>query len=78
MTEQELRALVRDAITRHGMGVPSEPRPDVSVGRPTAIWRAHLSHAQFVLPAGMDTDGPCLIEPAVACNHCGFCKTYGH
>ena len=30
------------------------------------------------LPAGMDTDGPCMIEPAVACNHCGYCKSYGH
>ena len=78
MTEQELRALVRDAIARHGLGAPAEPRPDASVGRSTAILGAHLSHAQFVLPSGMDTDGPCLIEPAVACNHCGFCKSYGH
>ena len=78
MTEQELRALVRDAIARHGQGALAEPRPDASVGRFAPILRAHLSHAQFVLPAGMDTDGPCLIEPAVACNHCGFCKSYGH
>lgn len=77
MTEQELRALVRDAIARHGQGSLPEPRPDASVGR-SAMLRAHLSHAQFVLPSGMDTDGPCLIEPAVACNHCGFCKSYGH
>ena len=78
MTEQELRALVRDAIARHGMGTSSEPRPHAGVVRPVAVMRAHLSHAQFALPAGMETDGPCLIEPAVACNHCGFCKSYGH
>ena len=78
MTEQELRALVRDAIARHGQLSPAEPRPDAGAGRPVAMLRAHLSHAQFVLPAGMDTDGPCLIEPAVQCNHCGFCKSYGH
>jgi hypothetical protein len=78
MTEQELRALVRDAIARHGQLAPAEPRPDASVGRPAALLRAHSSHAQFILPAGMDTDGPCLIEPAVQCNHCGFCKSYGH
>ena len=78
MTEQELRTLVRDAIARHGHLPPGEPRPDASAGRPVAILRAHASHAQFVLPVGMDTDGPCLIEPAVACNHCGYCKSYGH
>ena len=77
MTEHELRALVRDAIARHGQFSPAEPRLDASAGRP-ALLRAHLSHAQFVLPVGMDTDGPCLIEPAVQCNHCGYCKSYGH
>jgi hypothetical protein len=31
------------------------------------------------LPAGADTDdGVCIIEPAVACNHCGYCKSVGH
>jgi hypothetical protein len=71
MTEQELRALVRDAVARHLQNTPAAPaRVDVV--------RAHMSHAQFVMPAGMDSDGPCLIEPAVACNHCGFCKSYGH
>jgi hypothetical protein len=23
-------------------------------------------------------DTMCLIEPAVRCNHCGFCKCHGH
>jgi hypothetical protein len=40
--------------------------------------RMHPSHGLFVLPAGGDSDGPCLIEPAVMCNHCGYCKSYGH
>ena len=71
MTEQELRTLVRDVVARHLQNPPPTPaRVDVV--------RAHMSHAQFVMPAGMDSDGPCLIEPAVSCNHCGFCKSYGH
>ena len=79
MTEQELRALVRDAIARHAGMRPMEPRADAGVGPGGCrSLRAHLSHAQFVLPTGMDADGPCLIEPAVACNHCGYCKSYGH
>jgi hypothetical protein len=74
MTEQELRSLVRDAIARHA-GAPALP-----AGSPAAPLRFHLhaSHGMFTLPAGADTDGPCIIEPAVMCNHCGYCKSFGH
>ena len=73
MTEQELRALVREAISRHvsGAGVASTP--------PRAFTPSyHSSHAQFLVPDGSDGEGPCLIEPTVMCNHCGYCKSYGH
>ena len=73
MTEQELRTLVRDALARQGAvsaGAFARPAP--------ALAPLHASHGMFALPAGMDTDGPCLIEPAVMCNHCGYCKSYGH
>jgi hypothetical protein len=73
MTEQELRALVREAIARH-TGTPAvEPVPL----RPAPVHQ-HASHALIALPAGADGDGLCLIEPAVACNHCGYCKSLGH
>ena len=73
MNEQELRSLVREAIARHS-GATSQPLP-----RPVpAFFHLHASHGMFTLPAGADTDGPCLIEPAVMCNHCGYCKSYGH
>jgi hypothetical protein len=76
MTEQEVRALVRDVIAKHaGGGVNAAPL--VSAG-PARTLRAHASHGMFVLPAGADTEGPCIIEPTVACNHCGYCKSYGH
>jgi hypothetical protein len=32
----------------------------------------------FQVSTGADADGPCMIEPAVACTHCGYCKSYGH
>jgi hypothetical protein len=32
----------------------------------------------FTVPSGADADGPCIIEPAVMCNHCGYCKSMGH
>ena len=64
MNEQELRELVRTTIAR---------QCGISAG-----WRLHASHGMFGLPAGADADGPCLIEPAVRCDHCGYCKSYGH
>jgi hypothetical protein len=79
MTEQELRGLVRDAIARHAAGVQgSAPGTARHADSPFAIVRQHASHDLFPVPAGADTDGPCIIEPAVQCNHCGYCKSYGH
>ena len=75
MNEQELRALVRDALTRHagasfaGADAYGQPDPGKSV---------HPSHGMFPVPAGADSDGSCLIEPAVLCHHCGYCRSYGH
>jgi hypothetical protein len=75
MTEQELRALVRDAIARHS-GL-SAAAAGSSAPQPTGF-REHASHGLLAVAAGGDTDGPCVIEPAVQCNHCGYCKSYGH
>jgi hypothetical protein len=73
MNDQELRTLVRQAIARHTGGVREMPP-----GPPAAILRLHPSHGVFTLPSGGEMDGPCLIEPSVPCNHCGYCKSYGH
>jgi hypothetical protein len=35
----------------------------------------HASHFRYTLP---ESGGPCLIEPAVRCNHCGYCQSHGH
>lgn len=80
MNEQDVRALVREAIDRH-MAQPGEkPRPAL---RPE--WRisggapGHPSHILLkVLPGSEVDEGACVIEPAVRCNHCGFCQSYGH
>jgi hypothetical protein len=74
MNEQELRRLVREAVARHG-GVSARQFAQLPAA---AVVQLHASHGMFALPAGADTDGPCLIEPAVMCNHCGYCKSYGH
>ena len=71
MTEQELRVLVRQTIARHNERTtsPKPFRPAPSI---------HASHVMFAVPAGSDAEGPCLIEPAVPCTHCGYCRSYGH
>lgn len=71
VSEQELKALIRDAIARH-TGPPAVSRGEAA----PLVLNAHASHARFALvPA---EDGQCVIEPAVRCNHCGYCLSYGH
>ena len=73
MNEQELRTLVRAALAQHAGRGAAPPQPPAFQGA-----RQHPSHALFLLPVGADTDGACIIEPAVQCNHCGYCKSLGH
>lgn len=78
MNEDVLRAVIRDAIARHLGTPPPGLAPMVEAGMPAAPGRArplHVSHMRFVLPPG---DGPCMVEPHAACNHCGFCESFGH
>jgi hypothetical protein len=68
--EDVLRALVREAVARRlqtDEGSPSAVKP--------LILTAHASHYRYSLP---ESDGPCLIEPAVQCTHCGYCQSHGH
>ena len=76
MTEHEIRAIVREAIARHaagGAGTASGHQHDIPL--PPG---QHPSHGLLPVLAGAETDGPCIIEPSVPCNHCGYCKSYGH
>jgi len=76
MTDDELRALVREAIARH-LGGHAPAAPAVAAAS-TPAWRAHPSFGKFLVSRGDEQGGPCLIEPSVTCNHCGFCQSYGH
>lgn len=74
MNDDELRQLIRAAIERH----VGADRPQVA----TKLVGIHasevgLSFGQYRLDRATD-DTSCLIEPAVQCNHCGFCKCHGH
>lgn len=71
MNQQEIRALVHETIDRDFSS--SGDVPVLSSSGDT-----DASHVLFALPNGTDVDGSCIIEPAVLCNHCGYCKSYGH
>jgi hypothetical protein len=79
MTDDELRAIVRDAVQRHlggrATGLPAAPRP-LPPSDDGAPWRQHPSHVQYLTLVNVGE--ACLIEPAVECNHCGYCKSHGH
>ena len=83
MNEQELRALVREAVERH-LGRPSEKRfrEPFSVERVEKGSRNLSSHPSHILlkviPGSETEEGMCVIEPSVRCTHCGFCQSYGH
>jgi len=89
MNEDELRSLIRAAIQKH-MGtaagesafareLPVELRRDAApkLAVVLASEGGSLSFGQYRLERAAD-DTSCLIEPAVQCNHCGFCKCHGH
>jgi hypothetical protein len=72
MNDDQLRALVRETIARISSG---SGEPQISE-RPQLLHMAsHPSSYQYDLPP---SDGPCLIEPGVPCNHCGYCQSHGY
>ena len=69
ISDHDLRALVRDSIARHAGQAGPPPRDGFET--------VHASHARFLRLTPTE-DGQCVIEPAVRCNHCGYCQSYGH
>ena len=71
MNESDLRAIVREVVKRRlsGAGAPAALRA------PSCA--EHPSYALFVIARGDETGGPCVIEPAVACSHCEYCRSRG-
>jgi len=95
MNDDQLRALVRDAVARH-LGRAASPAPvfpgsdhlrtglrgsagasaEAEAPGTTHPWREHASHHLYL--SLVNVDGACVIEPAIACDHCGYCKSHGH
>jgi hypothetical protein len=79
MNDDELRGLIRAAIRKHMGAEAVGPKPDAAGLRelPPQPPPLAISFAQYQLHRA-DGDTMCIIEPAVQCNHCGFCKCHGH
>lgn len=82
MNEQELRSLVRAAVARHlGTSAPpiaaanersaSPHGPNEPV--PLRVFSSHTLYTGLV-----NVGDACVIEPAVKCDHCGYCKSHGY
>ena len=86
--DDELRLLVRDAVARHlGAAAGAGAFPAAghggsggaeAVAKSAVSWKTHLSHGRFVFLAPTEPNAPCVVEPEVRCQHCGFCQSYGH
>jgi hypothetical protein len=88
MTDEQLKALVREAVARHlGTGTMTTGADrsascdhdrfgcDEPVATPPQ-WREHPSHHVYLTV--VNTTDACVIEPSVTCNHCNYCKSHGH
>ena len=81
MKEQDLRALVREAVARHlgdRGGLQSDPvePPMLPLPSHAPVAPGHASHAVYIHL--VNVDDACVIEPGVACNHCNYCRSHGH
>lgn len=77
MNDEELRLLIRAAVQRHvgAAAAPAASQPELR--RAAVSSPVSFSFAQYQIERA-DGDTMCIIEPAVQCNHCGFCKCHGH
>ena len=70
MNEEQIRAIVRDAINRRAQETESAIEPSQR-----QAFAAHPSHFRYALSGSGEA---WLIEPTVQCNHCGYCQSHGH
>ncbi len=78
MNDDELRALVRDAIQKHlGPGPSTSGTNSLAPLALGTLGTLSMAFSRYKVQRVSD-DGMCLIEPAVRCNHCGYCECHGH
>ncbi len=74
MTEDQIRGVIRDVLAARGLA----PARQAPVSPPSAGHHGHCSHVRLSMVAPTAPGSPCVIEPAVGCNQCGYCVSLGH
>ena len=69
MTDEEIRAVVRQVLAARGVA-------QTQVAASASAPHASFVRLQMVVPT--EPGSPCIIEPAVTCNNCGYCVSHGH
>jgi len=67
MTDDEIRAVVRQVLAARAL----QPATTFSEG-------PHPSHVRLGMVLPTPAGSPCIIEPTVTCNNCGYCLSAGH
>jgi hypothetical protein len=70
MTDDEIRAIVRQVIAARG--------PAPAPGPAQAPAGPHPSHLRLRMVVATEPGSPCVIEPTVPCSSCGYCLSMGH
>jgi hypothetical protein len=71
MNEQEIRSVIRDVLAARGI--------DARGGGASAPQNArHPSMLRMSMVVPTELGSPCVIEPNVGCNQCGYCVSLGH
>jgi hypothetical protein len=66
MTDDEIRAIVRQVLASRGVAQSQSPP------------QASPSHVRLTMVTPTAPGSPCIIEPTVGCNQCGYCVSMGH
>jgi len=75
MNEEQLRAIIRDAVARHLGGTAPRAAAAPPPAQPTPEPGCHASQVLYL--AVINAGDACVIEPAVECDHCGYCRSHG-
>jgi len=67
MNEDQIRSVIRDVLAARGIA-PATPQPP----------RSHPSLVRLSMVVPTELGSPCVIEPNVGCNQCGYCVSMGH
>jgi hypothetical protein len=68
MTDDQIRRVISEVLAARGLAPQARQSPPP----------IHPSLVRLGMVAATAPGSPCVIEPAVGCNQCGYCISMGH